>query len=85
MLDMGFEPQIRTVVKHVPDARQTLLFSATWPKEIRQLAHDFLKDPIQVNVGEVNSLNANKDIKQHIHMISDSEKHDKLKTILKRS
>ncbi len=83
MLDMGFEPQIRSVVKHVPEARQTLLFSATWPKEIRQLAHDFLKDPIQVNVGEVNALNANKDIKQHIHMISDSEKHDKLKTILK--
>jgi ATP-dependent RNA helicase DDX5/DBP2 len=83
MLDMGFEPQIRSVIKHVPDARQTLLFSATWPKEIQRLAHDFLKDPIQVNVGEVGVLNANKDITQHIHMISENEKHAKLTSILK--
>lgn len=83
MLDMGFEPQIRSVVKHVPEARQTLLFSATWPREIQQLAHDFLKDPIQVNVGDVNSLNANKDIKQHIVMCNDSEKFEKLAVILK--
>jgi ATP-dependent RNA helicase DDX5/DBP2 len=83
MLDMGFEPQIRSVVKHVPDSRQTLLFSATWPREIQQLAHDFLRDPIQVNVGDVNSLNANKDIKQHIVMCNDSEKFEKLATILK--
>ena len=83
MLDMGFEPQIRSVVKHVPEARQTLLFSATWPREIQNLAHDFLKDPIQVNVGDVNSLNANKDITQHIHMIGDDEKFDKLASILK--
>lgn len=80
---MGFEPQIRSVVKHVPEARQTLLFSATWPREIQNLAHDFLKDPIQVNVGDVNSLNANKDITQHIHMIGDDEKFDKLAEILK--
>jgi ATP-dependent RNA helicase DDX5/DBP2 len=83
MLDMGFEPQIRSVIKHIPDSRQTLLFSATWPKEIQRLAFDFLTDPIQVNVGEVGVLNANKDIKQHIHMISENEKLEKLTTILK--
>lgn len=83
MLDMGFEPQIRSVIKHVPDNRQTLLFSATWPKEIQRLAFDFLTDPVQVNVGEVGVLNANKDIKQHIHMISESDKLEKLISILK--
>mmetsp|Transcript_3809 Transcript_3809/g.4666 ORF Transcript_3809/g.4666 Transcript_3809/m.4666 type:complete len:599 (-) Transcript_3809:82-1878(-) len=83
MLDMGFEPQIRSVISHVPEARQTLLFSATWPREIQRLAHDFLKDPIQVNVGDVNSLNANKDIKQHIVMCNDAEKFEKLEGILK--
>lgn len=83
MLDMGFEPQIRSVIKHIPEKRQTLLFSATWPKEIQRLAFDFLKDPIQVNVGEVGVLNANKDIKQYIHMISDGEKFDKLTSILR--
>ena len=81
---MGFEPQIRSIMEKVPDAskRQTLLFSATWPKEIQRLAFDFLKDPIQINVGEVNVLNANKDITQKIHMCSDNDKMDKLKTIL---
>mmetsp|Transcript_14415 Transcript_14415/g.20635 ORF Transcript_14415/g.20635 Transcript_14415/m.20635 type:complete len:622 (+) Transcript_14415:212-2077(+) len=83
MLDMGFEPQIRSVMSHVPEKRQTLLFSATWPKEIQKLAYDFLKDPVQVNVGDVDSLNANKDITQNILMISEMEKYDKLVDILK--
>ena len=42
--------------------KQTLLFSATWPKEIQRLAAEFLTDPVQVNVGDANNLNANKDI-----------------------
>lgn len=82
MLDMGFEPQIRSIVAKVPEQRQTLLFSATWPKEIQRLAHDFLKDPIQINVGEVDALVANKDIKQHIHMLREDDKADKLKVSL---
>eukprot|EP00804_Cyclotella_cryptica_P000112 CCRYP_020353-RB/>CCRYP_020353-RB protein AED:0.05 eAED:0.05 QI:115/0.66/0.75/1/0.66/0.75/4/329/595 len=84
MLDMGFEPQIRSIMGNVPDSsqRQTLLFSATWPKEIQRLAFDFLSDPVQINVGEVNVLNANKDITQKIIMCSEDEKTDKLKEIL---
>ncbi|KAL9181111.1 hypothetical protein ACHAXT_009916 [Thalassiosira profunda] len=84
MLDMGFEPQIRSIMGNVPDNanRQTLLFSATWPKEIQRLAFDFLQDPVQINVGEINSLNANKDITQNIIMCSEGEKLDKLKEIL---
>lgn len=84
MLDMGFEPQIRSIMSNVPDStkRQTLLFSATWPKEIQKLAFDFLSDPVQINVGEVNVLNANKDITQNIIMLSEDEKIDKLKEIL---
>lgn len=42
MLDMGFEPQIRKVVSQIRPDRQTLLFSATWPKEVQRLAADFL-------------------------------------------
>ena len=60
-----------------------MLFSATWPKEIQRLAHDFLKDPVQINVGEVDALVANKDIKQTIMMCSDNEKLEKLTAILK--
>uniref|UniRef100_A0A674N9W3 RNA helicase n=1 Tax=Takifugu rubripes TaxID=31033 RepID=A0A674N9W3_TAKRU len=46
MLDMGFEPQIRKIVDQIRPDRQTLMWSATWPKEVRQLAEDFLKDYI---------------------------------------
>jgi len=84
MLDMGFEPQIRSVVAQLPSERQTLLFSATWPKEIQRLAHDFLKpNAIQINVGDVDTLVANKDITQTILMISESEKTAKLEELLK--
>lgn len=83
MLDMGFEPQIRSIVEKIPrDNRQTLLFSATWPREIQALARDFLTNPIQVNVGEVNALVANSDITQTIYKCSENEKFDKLKEIL---
>ncbi|GMI02652.1 hypothetical protein TrVE_jg13815 [Triparma verrucosa] len=83
MLDMGFEPQIRSIMAKVTAPHQTLLFSATWPKEIQALANDFLQEPVQVNVGEVNALNANKDIKQEVMMIQEGEKPDSLAKILK--
>jgi superfamily II DNA/RNA helicase len=85
MLDMGFEPQIRSIVAAMsaPANRQTMLFSATWPREIQALAHDFLRNPIQINVGEVNALVANSDITQTIVMCRDDEKFDKLTAILK--
>ncbi|KAL7568853.1 hypothetical protein ACA910_015505 [Epithemia clementina (nom. ined.)] len=78
MLDMGFEPQIRSVIQHIPKQRQTWLFSATWPREIQTLAQEFLTNPIQINVGEVNVLVANKDIQQVVTVCRDDEKFDKL-------
>ncbi|CAB3385749.1 Hypothetical predicted protein [Cloeon dipterum] len=48
MLDMGFEPQIRKIVEQIRPDRQTLMWSATWPKEVRTLAEEFLKDYIQI-------------------------------------
>lgn len=59
------------------------MFSATWPKEIQRLAFDFLRNPVQINVGEVDALVANKDIQQEIVMCKDDEKFDKLTEILK--
>jgi hypothetical protein len=59
MLDMGFEPQIRRIVDdcEMPGVgdRQTLLFSATFPKEIQALAADFLQNYIFLTVGRVGS------------------------------
>jgi ATP-dependent RNA helicase RhlE len=51
MLDMGFIPDIRRILKNIPRKRQTLVFSATMPPEIRRLAGDILRNPDTVQVG----------------------------------
>jgi ATP-dependent RNA helicase RhlE len=51
MCDMGFLPDIRRILKHVPAKRQTLFFSATMPDDIRTLASDILTDPVTVQIG----------------------------------
>ena len=51
MLDMGFLPDIKRIIKRTPENRQTMLFSATFPKEIEQLAHQVLHTPKRVAVG----------------------------------
>ncbi|CAI7613205.1 hypothetical protein PCG10_003587 [Penicillium crustosum] len=77
MLDMGFEPQIRKIIGQIRPDRQTCMWSATWPKEVRQLASDFLSDYIQVNVGSTD-LSANHRITQIVEVVSDFEKRDKM-------
>ncbi|XP_057481533.1 ATP-dependent RNA helicase-like protein DB10 [Actinidia eriantha] len=83
MLDMGFEPQIRKIVKEVPTRRQTLMYTATWPKEVRKIAADLLVNPVQVNIGNVNELVANKSITQYIEVLLPMEKHRRLEQILR--
>ena len=53
MCDMGFLPDIRRIIKLIPDKRQTLFFSATMPKEIRRLVEDILDDPVTVQIGMI--------------------------------
>ncbi|KAF6722997.1 putative ATP-dependent RNA helicase DDX17 [Oryzias melastigma] len=77
MLDMGFEPQIRKIVDQIRPDRQTLMWSATWPKEVRQLAEDFLKDYVQINIGAL-ELSANHNILQIVDVCMESEKDQKL-------
>lgn len=50
MFDMGFLPDIRKIIKHLPVRRQTLFFSATMPDDIRHLAHNILRDPATVQI-----------------------------------
>merc|ERR1719484_489099 len=80
MLDMGFEPQIRKIVAVVPPGRQTLFYTATWPRAVRALAYEFLRSPVQVEVGDINSLNANKDITQYVHVIRNQQEKQALLT-----
>ncbi|XP_077253601.1 ATP-dependent RNA helicase-like protein DB10 isoform X2 [Tasmannia lanceolata] len=83
MLDMGFEPQIRKIVKEIPARRQTLMYTATWPKEVRKIAADLLVNPVQVNIGNVDELVANKSITQYIEVITPMEKQRRLEQILR--
>ncbi len=53
MCDMGFLPDVRRVVKQLPARRQTLFFSATMPKDARQLANTILKSPVTVQIGMI--------------------------------
>ncbi|KAK9812207.1 hypothetical protein WJX73_004143 [Symbiochloris irregularis] len=63
MLDMGFEPQIRKICKQIRPDRQTLLWSATWPRDVQSIAQEFLKDFYQVTIGS-RDLKANHAIQQ---------------------
>lgn len=85
MLDMGFEPQIRQIVEEadMPSVqdRQTLMYSATFPREIQMLAGDFLKDYVFLSVGRVGSTSEN--ITQSILQVDEREKRNYLVDILR--
>lgn len=82
MLDMGFEPQIRNIIGKITNQeRQTLMWSATWPKEVRALAEDFLKTYVQINIGAL-QLTANHNITQIIDVCEELDKMPKLIQLL---
>ncbi|KAG8276282.1 putative ATP-dependent RNA helicase ddx17 [Homalodisca vitripennis] len=81
MLDMGFEPQIRKIIEQIRPDRQVLMWSATWPKEVRNLAEDFLNDYVQINIGSL-ELSANHNIVQNVYICEEYEKQEKLKNLL---
>ncbi|KAJ0477067.1 putative RNA helicase [Helianthus annuus] len=84
MLDMGFEPQIRKIVQQMdmppPGVRQTMLFSATFPKEIQRLASDFLANYIFLAVGRVGS--STDLIVQRVEYVQESDKRSHLMDLL---
>ncbi|PPS07595.1 hypothetical protein GOBAR_AA13067 [Gossypium barbadense] len=84
MLDMGFEPQIRKIVEqmNMPNrgVRQTMLFSATFPREIQRLASDFLSNHIFLAVGRVGS--STDLIVQRVEFVLESDKRSHLMDLL---
>lgn len=87
MLDLGFEPQIRNILKYVKkkagSGRQTLMFSATWPVEVERIASDFLENPIKITKGS-EELSANKRINQTVFVIDKNQKISKLLDLLRQ-
>lgn len=74
MLDMGFEPQLRAILGQIRPDRQTLMFTATWPKEVVSISKEFLKEePVQIQIGST-ELTANKDITQNVFVCDDNDK-----------
>jgi superfamily II DNA/RNA helicase len=76
MLDMGFGVQIDKIVKHLPEQRQTVMFSATLPKEIQERAAKYLSNPERVSIGATNLIARN--INQDVIKIEQDKKYKEL-------
>jgi ATP-dependent RNA helicase RhlE len=79
MFDMGFLPDVRRIIKAVPDQRQTLLFSATMPPEVRHLTVEILRDPVTV---EIDTSRPVESIRHAVYGIDQAHKTDLLLKIL---
>jgi ATP-dependent RNA helicase RhlE len=80
MLDMGFAPQLRQIMKTVPTVRQTMLFSATMPAEIINIANSYMKLPVRVEVAPQGTAAAQ--VTQEIIFVQKPDKLAQLKRIL---
>ncbi|MCK9515941.1 MAG: DEAD/DEAH box helicase [Ottowia sp.] len=81
MLDIGFLPDLQRILGYLPKSRTTLLFSATFSKEIRHLAASYLNNPIAIEVAEPNAPAATVD--QHFYLLNDADKHRAIHQVLK--
>jgi len=77
------QPQIKTIIAQIPQERQTLFFTATWPKQVQKLAATYLKKPVTIAMGEQGVLHANKSITQNVLIMSQREKDERLTALLK--
>ncbi|CAG8576295.1 1427_t:CDS:10 [Ambispora gerdemannii] len=69
MFDLGFEPQVRSICDNLRPDRQTLLFSATFPKKVERLAREVTVEPVRISIGNVGQ--ANTDITQVTEILAD--------------
>ena len=76
MLDMGFAPQIDKIIKYMPQERQTLLFSATLPRNVITMSEKYLHHPVRIALGVTTKPALN--LKQEILYVSEEDKHNQL-------
>jgi ATP-dependent RNA helicase DBP3 len=86
MLDKGFEEPIRQIITCTPKNRQTLMFTATWPPSVRQLASTFMQSPVRIIIGDniTGELRANTRIKQLVEVVDPRGKEFRLLQLLKQ-
>lgn len=82
MFDQGFLPDIRRILKHVPRKRQSLVFSATMPSEIRHLAEEILYRPVKVQIDRIKPATS---VGHTLYEVSQSRKNDLLLHLLKEN
>ena len=80
MLNMGFREDIEGILSVTPDEKRVCLFSATMPKEIRSIANQYMKNPVEISVGKANSSNAN--ISHEYAVVHAKDKYAAFKRIL---
>ncbi|KAI9197175.1 uncharacterized protein BJ171DRAFT_229118 [Polychytrium aggregatum] len=80
MFDMGFEPQVMRIVNNIRPSRQTVLFSATFPRQMEALARKILQKPLEITVGGRSVVCA--DVTQHVEIRDDDAKFVRLLEIL---
>ncbi|KAK9120482.1 hypothetical protein Syun_018099 [Stephania yunnanensis] len=84
MLDMGFEPEVRSILSHTCPVRQMVMFSATWPPAVHNLAQEFMsKNIVKVVVGS-EDLTANHDVMQIVEVIDDRSRDARLIALLEK-
>lgn len=81
MLDMGFMPDIRRIMAKLPEERQTLMFSATFPREIARLAADMQHNPVRIDVGPVAT--PVERVRQNIYTVAQTGKTPLLSNLLR--
>ena len=80
MLDMGFKPAIRRIAGMLPQARQTLCYSATLDAQIREVVREYLKDPVRIEIGSV--LKPSENVELQTFEVEQDKKHELLEHLL---
>jgi len=83
MLDMGFKPQLARILRSLPQARQTLLFSATLPAEVAKLAASHVRNPVRIEVGQLAA--PPPDAVQDVYLVAGAEKTPLLLSLIEQN
>lgn len=79
MLNMGFREDIDAILETTPQEKQTLLFSATMPKEVRQISKNYMHKPVEIAIGKTNE--ASNDVEHHYYMVRANDRYLALKRL----
>ncbi|SFN33078.1 ATP-dependent RNA helicase DeaD [Algoriella xinjiangensis] len=79
MLNMGFRDEIDSILETTPEEKQTLLFSATMPSEVRRIASEYMHEPVEIAVSKINT--ASKNIEHHVYLVRSSDRYLALKRL----